>query len=59
MDLADLKAGRPPVQKTIMKERVRRLLRSAKAKALAKSIFAGFRNKCKRVVKAKGAAIRG
>ena len=59
MDLADLKAGRPPVQKTIMKERVRRLLRSARAKALAQKIFKGFRRKCQCVVDAKGAAIHG
>ena len=59
LDLADLKAGRPPVQRADMKIRVRRLLCSAKARNVAKKIFGGFRRKCEQVVKTKGNAIRG
>ena len=59
MDLEGMKAGRPPVTKQAMKERIRRLLFTVKTKNLAKSIFGGFRRKCERVVKAKVAAIRG
>ena len=59
MDLQDLKAGRPPVQKTAMKDRVRRLLRSAKARNAAVNIFATLRKKAAAVKKKKGAAIRG
>ena len=59
MDLADLKAGRPSIQRDQLKTRVRRLLRSAQARAVAKKIFKGFRRKCEQVVKNKGNAIRG
>ena len=59
MDLKDLREGRPPVQKTALKERVRRLLRTAKAKQTAKNIFASLRKRALRVKSASGAAITG
>lgn len=59
MDLADLQAGRPPVQKAGLKERVRRVLKSAKAKATAKHIFQSLRKRCEAVKRKKGGAIRG
>ena len=59
MDLADLRAGRPAVQKTILKERVRRLLRSAKARSAAQHTFESLPKTCKEVIKKKGAATRG
>jgi len=59
MDLADLKARRRPVQKTALKQRVRALLRSAKAQSVARSCFKSLRKTCQEVLKKKGAATRG
>ena len=42
MDLADLKAKRRPLQKTALKARVRRLVQSARAKAVAKNFVLGL-----------------
>ena len=57
MDLKDLRAGRKPVQKTTMKERVKRLLRSEKARQVAKNMFASWHKKAALVKKAHGNAI--
>ena len=59
MDLKDLKAGRLRAHKTAMKERVRRLLKTAKARNTAKNIFASWRKRAARVDKARGGPIRG
>ena len=58
-DLADLKACWRPVQKTALKQRVRALLRSAKAEEVAKNTFKNLRKTCQEVLKKKGAATRG
>ena len=58
-DLADLEAGRPPVMKAAMKERVRRLLGSAAAKTAARNTVRSLRKTCQEVLKKKGAATRG
>ena len=57
MDLKDLRAGRKPVQKTTMKERVKRLLRSEKARQVAKNMFASWHKKAALAKKAHGNAI--
>lgn len=59
MDLKDLRARRAPVHKTALKERVRRLLRTDKARRAAKNIFGLLHKKARLVCKAKGGAIRG
>ena len=59
MDLADLHAGRPAVQRMAMKQRVRSLLGTKKAKQVAKKLFESLRKTCAEVVKKKGAATRG
>jgi len=56
MDLADLTAKRKPVGKTALKERVRRLCRSAKAKQVAKNCIASLRKTCLKVQKNRGGA---
>ena len=56
MDLADLKAGRRPVKKAGMKARVRALLRSQKAKEVAKNHFLSLHKTCADVKKKRGAA---
>ena len=58
-DLADLRAKRPPLQRTALKARVRSLIRSSRGKAVAKSIFASLRGSCQEVLRKKGAATRG
>ena len=59
MDLADLKAKRRPVQKTALKARVARVVRSERAKAVAKQCVLGLRKVCQEVHKKRGAASRG
>ena len=59
MDLADLHAERPAVQRMAMKQRVRSLLGTKKAKQVAKKLFESLRKTCAEVVKKKGAATRG
>ena len=59
MDLNDLRLKRPPVQKSILKERVKRLLKTRRARVTAKNIFSTLRKKALAVRKAKGGAIRG
>ena len=59
MDLADLKAKRRPVQKTASKARVRRLVATDRARAVAKNLVLGLRNVCEEVQRKRGAASRG
>jgi len=58
-DLADLVAKRQPLGKTAYRERLKRLWRSARAQQVAKNIYTSLRSVCKRIVKSKGAAVRG
>lgn len=59
MDLADLQHGRSVMGKAAYRERVRRLVRSNKAKVVAGKCMAGFRKVCREVVAKKGAATQG
>ena len=56
MDLSDLEAKRPPVTKVQLKARIRSLVGTKKAKAVAKKCVRGLWNVAKVVVKKKGAA---
>ena len=56
MDLADLKAGRQPIQRTAFKARVRNLMHTNKAKLVAKNYMASLKKTCKEVILRKGAA---
>jgi len=56
LDLADAVAGRPVLGKTAYRERVRRVLSSAKAQTVAKNQANTLRKVCKAVVKKKGGA---
>ena len=58
-DFKDLKAGRPVPGKTAYRQRVRNILRSAKAQTHAAACARGFRKVCAEVVKKHGAASRG
>ena len=58
-DLADLRARRPAIGKTAYKARVRQLMKTKKAQAVASRIAEGFRKTCKEVRRKKGAAARG
>ena len=49
---------RPPLSKEAYLARVKSVLRSKKAQAVAKAKFNAFRNVCREVVKKKGAASR-
>jgi hypothetical protein len=55
MDLDDLNAKRPPLEKKAMQARVKALLKTRAAKKAARNYFASFRNTCVRVDKFKGA----
>ena len=55
MDLEDLNAGRPPLEKRAMQARVRALLKTRAAKKAARNYFASFRSTCVMVEKVKGA----
>ena len=57
-DLRDLRLGRPPLGKTAYKARVKAVLRSKKAQAVAKAKFNRFKKVCQEVVRKKGAASR-
>ena len=56
MDMADLKAGRAVPGKTAYKERVRRLLKTARAQKAAANHAKSWRKTCQIVVKRKGGA---
>ena len=58
-DLSDLANGVPVLGRTMYRERIKKLLRSQKAQPVAKRFAGSFRTVCKRVVKAKGAAVKG
>ena len=58
-DLRDFAEGVPVLGKVAYRDRIKRLLRTSRAQAVAKNIAKNFRTQCKRVVKAKGAAVRG
>ena len=58
-DLRDFAEGVPVLGKVAYRDRIKRLLRSSRAQAVAKNIAKNFRTVCKRVVKAKGVAVRG
>ena len=55
MDLADLRSKRPPLGKAAYTARLKGVLRSQKAQAVAKSYAARFRKTCKHVVDRGGA----
>ena len=57
-DLDDLKRGRPSLGKTAYKRRVKALLRTKKAQAVAKAKFKAFQKVCLEVVRKRGAAAR-
>ena len=59
MDLADALAKRPVLGKTAYRARVRRVIKSAKSQTVAGNFAKGLRATCKRVVAAKGAAVKG
>ena len=59
LDLADVTAGRPPVMKSALKERVRRVLRSAKARTTARNTVRSLGKTCQEVLRKGGAATRG
>ena len=58
-DLRDLANRTPVLGKTMYRERIRRLLRTAKAQQVATNFAKNFRTVCRRVIKAKGAAVKG
>ena len=58
MDLADLRARRPPLSKAGYVARVQRLLRSRRAQAVAGRFAGRLRKTCLAVVKGRGAAAR-
>ena len=57
MDLADLKAGRPPVTKEQLKDRVRGIFATNKAQEVAMNKTRHLRTVCQRVVANRGAAV--
>ena len=57
-DLDDLKRGRPSLGKAAYKRRVKALLRTKKAQAVAKAKFKAFQKVCLEVVRKRGAAAR-
>lgn len=59
MDLKDLEMKRPPVDRSALKERVKRLMATRKAKEVAKNIALGLKKVCKMVLKKKGRGTRG
>ena len=58
MDVADLKAKRPPIKKTALKARVRALLQTEGAKRVAINTFKTLRKTCAEVIEKRGAAAR-
>ena len=57
MDLDDLKNKKAPVGKFALKARARALMRTQKAKSVARNCWGTFRRKCAEVVRMRGAAI--
>ena len=58
-DLSDLAKGALVPEKVMYRERVKKLSRTQKTQRVAKNFATNFRTVCKRVVKAKGAAVKG
>ena len=56
MDLADLRAKRPPIKKFGLKHRVRALMRTERAKEVAKNHVMSLRKTCALVKRKRGAA---
>ena len=56
---ADAVSNRPVLGKTAYRERVRRVLKSQKARTVAKNCALGLRKVCKHVVESGGIATRG
>ena len=59
MDLKDAMAKRPVLGKMAYRERLRRVVKSVKARTVAINTLASLRKTCKEVIKKKGAATRG
>ena len=59
MDLKDALANQPVLGKTAYRERVRRVMKSAKASRIAARTLQSLRKSCREVIKKKGAATRG
>ena len=59
MDLKDALAKRPPLRKAAYRRRVRALLKSPSARAVAAAIANGLYKVCEEVVRKRGAASRG
>lgn len=57
MDLADLRANRPPLEKTQLKQRVQALCASARAQAVARKCYGRLRKNCQKIVDSGGAAV--
>ena len=58
LDLNDLQNGREPMGKTAYKKRIKVVLRSAKAQAVARAKFKAFKKVCMEVARKHGAASR-
>ena len=59
MDLSDALAKRPVLGKMAYKARVSRVIKTARSQTVAANIAKGLKSTCKRVVAAKGAAVKG
>ena len=59
LDLKDAVSKRAVLGKTAYRERVRRVLKSQKARTVAKNCALGLRKVCKQVVQSGGIATRG
>ena len=59
LDLKDAVSKRPVLGKTAYRERVRRVLKSKKARTVAKNCTLGLRKVCKQVAQSGGIATRG
>ena len=58
LDLADLRAHRPPLTKLAYVARAKRVLATQKAQAVAKRCAGRFRKTCQAIIDARGAAVR-
>ena len=56
MDLADLRQKRRPLGKLAYTQRIRGVIRTSKAQAVAKNFAKRFRTACKQVVRRQGSA---
>ena len=51
MDLKDLEMKRPPIGRSALRERVKRLLRTRKAKEVAKNTVLGLKKVCQMILR--------